>query len=176
MQLIQSDIVQRILASLEIHRVPPRMFEIEITETILMENVRQAIESLERLHSRGITIAIDDFGTGYSSLSYLKTLPIDSLKVDRGFVKDLAADENDQKIVQTLITMAHSMDMKVVAEGVEDHEQLGILTSYEVDQIQGYLLSKPVEPAAIEAMILEPEAAVDATGNDSDSNVDQLHP
>ena len=73
------------------------------------------------LHARGITIAIDDFGTGYSSLSYLKTLPIDSLKIDRGFINDICSDENDQKIVQTLVTMAHSMNMKVVAEGVEDH-------------------------------------------------------
>ena len=170
-QLIQSDIVPRILANLERFNVPPRMFEIEITETILMENVRQAIESLERLHSRGITIAIDDFGTGYSSLSYLKTLPIDSLKIDRGFIKDICTDTNDQKIVQTLITMAHSMGMKVVAEGVEDREQFELLDKYDVDQIQGYLLSKPVDPAAIETMILNPEPGVDAV-----SNVVQLRP
>ncbi|MCP4333959.1 MAG: diguanylate cyclase, partial [Gammaproteobacteria bacterium] len=89
MQLISSDIVPKILQCLDEFKVPPRLFEIEITETILMENVQKAIESLERLHARGITIAIDDFGTGYSSLSYLKTLPIDSLKIDRGFIQDI---------------------------------------------------------------------------------------
>ncbi len=170
-QLIQSDIVQRIFNSLEEFNVPPRMFEIEITETILMENVRQAIESLERLHSRGIGIAIDDFGTGYSSLSYLKTLPIDSLKIDRGFIKDICSDDNDQKIVQTLITMAHSMGMRVVAEGVEDREQFEQLRGYAVDEVQGYLLSKPVAPAAIESMILNPQKQLDFS-----TNVVQLRP
>ena len=171
MQLIQSDIVQRILSNLEQFDVPPRLLEIEITETILMENVRRAIDSLERLHARGITIAIDDFGTGYSSLSYLKTLPIDSLKIDRGFIKDICSDGNDQKIVQTLISMAHSMDMKVVAEGIEEREQLELLSSYAVDQIQGYLLSKPVDPAAIEEMITRPQRP-----GEEDTNVVQLRP
>jgi EAL domain-containing protein (putative c-di-GMP-specific phosphodiesterase class I) len=164
-QLVQSDIVHRIMQNLEEFKVPPRMLEIEITETILMENVRQAIESLERLHARGITIAIDDFGTGYSSLSYLKTLPIDSLKIDRGFVNDICSDENDQKIVQTLITMAHSMGMKVIAEGVEDREQFALLSEYAVDEIQGYLLSKPVEPQTLETMLRNPVPQLDAPAN-----------
>ena len=117
-----------------------------------MENVRLAIESLERLHARGITIAIDDFGTGYSSLSYLKTLPIDCLKIDRGFIIDICSDENDQKIVQTLITMAHSMNMKVVAEGIEDCAQLELLSKYGADEIQGYRRRKPVEAQSRETM------------------------
>jgi len=171
LQLVQSDIVQRILTNLEKFDVPPRLLEIEITETILMENVRRAIDSLERLHARGITIAIDDFGTGYSSLSYLKTLPIDSLKIDRGFIKDICTDGNDQKIVQTLISMAHSMGMKVVAEGIEEPEQMALLDSYEIDQIQGYLLSKPVGPAAIESMIMHPQGS-----DEEDTNVVQLRP
>ena len=103
------------------------------------------------------SIAIDDFGTGYSSLSYLKALPIDSLKVDRGFVRDICSDENDQKIVKTLISMAHSMSMKVVAEGVEDRDQLDLLTDFAVDQVQGYLLSKPVEAEVLESMLRNPE-------------------
>jgi len=152
-QLIQSDIVHQILNYLEEYKVPPRLFEIEITETILMENVHMAIDSLERLHARGISIAIDDFGTGYSSLSYLKTLPIDSLKIDRGFVHDLCIDDNDQKIVQTLISMAHSMGMKVVAEGVETRAQFDLLSAYKVDDIQGNLLSKPVSADEIEALM-----------------------
>lgn len=170
-QLVQSDIVQRILSSLDEYKVPPRMLELEITETILMENVRQAIESLERLHARGITVAIDDFGTGYSSLSYLKTLPIDSLKIDRGFISDICSDENDQKIVQTLITMAHSMGMKVVAEGIEDHAQLELLGEYGIDEIQGYLLSKPVDAQALEAILRNPLPQLGAP-----ANVVQLRP
>ena len=156
MQLVQADIVQRILGSLEELEVPPRLLEIEITETILLENVRRAFESLERLHARGITISIDDFGTGYSSLTYLKTLPIDCLKIDRAFISDICSDENDQKIVQTLITMAHSMGMRVVAEGVEDQAQFDLLSEYAVDEIQGYLLSKPVDVQALETMIQNP--------------------
>ncbi len=157
MQLVQVDIVQKILQNLDDCKVPPRLLEIEITETILMENVQRAIESLERLNARGISIAIDDFGTGYSSLSYLKTLPIDSLKIDRGFIKDICTDENDQKIVQTLISMAHSMDMKVVAEGVEERAQLDLLGEYAVDEIQGYLLSKPVDAESVEEIIRNPQ-------------------
>ena len=170
-QLIKSDIVQRILTNLDEFNVPPRLLEIEITETILMENMRQAIESLERLHARGITIAIDDFGTGYSSLSYLKTLPINCLKIDRSFVRDICVDENDQKIVQTLISMAHSMGMRVVAEGVEERDQFELLGSYAVDEIQGYLLSKPVEAEALESMIRNPGKLTD-----SSAKVVQLRP
>jgi EAL domain-containing protein (putative c-di-GMP-specific phosphodiesterase class I) len=152
-QLIQSDIVHQIINYLDEYKVPPRLFEIEITETILMKNVSMAIDSLERLHARGISIAIDDFGTGYSSLSYLKTLPIDSLKIDRAFVQDICTDDNDQKIVQTLISMAHSMGMKVVAEGVETRAQFDLLSEYKVDDIQGNLLSKPVSADEIEVLM-----------------------
>jgi diguanylate cyclase (GGDEF)-like protein/PAS domain S-box-containing protein len=156
-QLGHSDIVPRIISCLDEYKVPPRLFEIEITETILMDNVVQAIDSLERLHARGISIAIDDFGTGYSSLSYLKTLPINSLKIDRSFVCDICIDSNDQKIVHTLITMAHSMGITVVAEGVETRQQLDLLAKYKVDEVQGNLLSKPVLPEILEPMLLNQE-------------------
>ena len=156
-QLIQPDIVPHILGQLDEFNIPPRLLGIEITETILMENVHQAMESLERLHARGIHISIDDFGTGYSSLSYLKALPIDSLKIDRAFVQDICTDPNDQKIVQTLITMAHSMGMRVVAEGVENQEQLAVLSEYSVDEVQGYLFSKPIKPELIASKIQELE-------------------
>jgi len=165
LQLIQTDIVPRILKCLEDFKVPPRLLEIEITETILMENVRQAIESLERLHARGISIAIDDFGTGYSSLGYLKSLPIDSLKIDRVFIRDICTDDSDQKIVKTLISMAHSMGIKVVAEGVETREQFNLLSSYSVDEIQGNLLSKAIAPAEIEALMPDLGRQLCNTGN-----------
>jgi EAL domain-containing protein (putative c-di-GMP-specific phosphodiesterase class I) len=130
-----------------------------------MENVRQAIESLERLHARGISIAIDDFGTGYSSLGYLKSLPIDSLKIDRVFIRDICTDDSDQKIVKTLITMAHSMGIKVVAEGVETREQFDLLSSYSADEIQGNLLSKAIAPAEIESLMPDLGKQFCNTGN-----------
>ncbi len=169
-QLVRADIVQRILANLDEFGLPPKLFQIEITETILIENLRSAIESLERLRSRGMSIAIDDFGTGYSSLSYLKTLPIDCLKVDRAFIRDICGDENDQKIVRSLISMAHSMDMKVVAEGIEEREQFDLLCGYEVDEIQGYLLSRPVAPDVVQKMILHPGQLLEQS-----AQVVQLH-
>jgi EAL domain-containing protein (putative c-di-GMP-specific phosphodiesterase class I) len=164
-QLVQGDIVQQVLGCLDEFNIPPSLLEIEITETILMENVRRAIESLERLNARGISIAIDDFGTGYSSLSYLKALPITSLKIDRAFVRDICTDENDQKIVKTLIKMAHSMDMKVVAEGVEFEDQMKLLKRFLIDQIQGNLISEPVAPIEIESMILGPDGPGDQKTN-----------
>jgi diguanylate cyclase (GGDEF)-like protein/PAS domain S-box-containing protein len=164
-QLFRSGFVERILNCLDEFKVPPRLFEIEITETVLMENVLQAIETLGRLHARGISIAIDDFGTGYSSLSYLKALPIDSLKIDRVFVHDICSDENDQKIVQTLISMAHSMGIKVVAEGVETLEQFELLCNYAVDEVQGYLLGKPVDPEELASQILSSAKQIPSSTN-----------
>ena len=174
-QLMDPEIVGQILSSLDRYRVPPRMLEIEITETILMENIAQALESLERLHSRGLSIAIDDFGTGYSSLGYIKALPINSLKIDRGFVRDICSDVSDQKIVQTLVSMAHSMEMKVVAEGVEDHDQLELLRGYGIDEIQGYLLSPPVAPEQLESMIRSRELDLSPDAG-PDTKVVQLRP
>lgn len=143
-QLMQPDIVNDIFTSLDRYKVSPMLFEVEVTETNLIDNIEVATQSLQRLSARGITVAIDDFGTGYSSLSYLKSLPIDSLKIDRTFIKDLQNDDNDKQIVCTLIDMAHSMNMSVVAEGVEEQEQLNILKQLNCDQVQGYLIGKPL--------------------------------
>lgn len=156
-QLMQPDIVSNIFRALDNYNVPPRLFEVEITETTLMDNIHVAVESLQRLSARGIHIAIDDFGTGYSSLSYLKNLPINSLKIDRSFIIDLLNDENDQQIVQTLINMAHSLDMRVIAEGVEEIKQFETLKTFNCDEIQGYLLSKPVAPDAFLEILRNPQ-------------------
>ena len=156
-QLMQPDIVTNIFNALDQYQVPPRLFEVEITETTLMNNMQTAIEALKRLNSRGIHIAIDDFGTGYSSLSYLKNLPIDSLKIDRAFIKDLQNDESDQQIVQTLITMAHSLGMSVIAEGVEEQEQFDLLNQYGCNEIQGYLLSRPIPEDGFLEMLRNPQ-------------------
>ncbi|MCP4432570.1 MAG: diguanylate cyclase [Gammaproteobacteria bacterium] len=143
-QLVQPDIVKKIFSALEKYDIPPRLFEVEVTETAMIDNIETASESLKRLNMRGIPIAMDDFGTGYSSMSYLRKLPLNSLKIDRSFIKDICSDHNGREIARTIITMAHSLDLKVIAEGVEDQDQLALLTELGCDEIQGYLLSKPV--------------------------------
>jgi diguanylate cyclase (GGDEF)-like protein/PAS domain S-box-containing protein len=155
-QLMEADIVRKIFSALDKYGIPPKQFEIEITESTLIENIQVVSESLKRLNARGISIAIDDFGTGYSSLSYLKNLPIDYLKIDRSFIKDICHDHDDEQIVKTIISMAHSLDLMVVAEGVEDREQMRLLNRYGCDEIQGYLLSKPVDAQTLVDNISNP--------------------
>jgi len=145
-----ADLVLDIVKETEIY---PRQLELEVTETILMNNVDIASKVLSRLHSRGISISIDDFGTGYSSLSYLKQLPISALKIDRIFIKDLLTDNYDKNIVNSVISMAHGMELKVIAEGVETQEQLELLKEMSCDEMQGFLLSKPVDADNIASML-----------------------
>jgi diguanylate cyclase (GGDEF)-like protein len=154
LQLKEEDFVGKIIRTLAAYRIPPRLIELEVTESTLMNNFEVALQSLKRLSKNGIKIAIDDFGTGYSSLGYLKNLPIDTLKIDRIFIKDICNDDNDKQIVKALISMAHSLNMKVVAEGVEDKEQFDLLTKYGCDEIQGYLLSKPIPSEALTDMLV----------------------
>lgn len=122
----------------------PRSLELEVTESLLLENVEDNIEVFRKLGKLGIHIAVDDFGTGYSSLAYLKQLPIDTLKVDRTFVRDIETDPEDAAIVTAIIAMAHSLKLRVTAEGVETPGQLQALRALNCDQYQGYLLSRPV--------------------------------
>ncbi|MDD5758915.1 MAG: EAL domain-containing protein [Desulfobulbaceae bacterium] len=135
------DMIGNLLAETEVN---PRLIELEITESMLMDNIDGSIDRLDRLSQYGCRLSIDDFGTGYSSLNYLKRFPVDELKIDRSFVNDLASSEDDAMIVKAIITLAHSMKLEVVAEGVETKEQLGYLLSLGCNHIQGYLVSKPV--------------------------------
>jgi EAL domain-containing protein (putative c-di-GMP-specific phosphodiesterase class I) len=139
-------------------QIQPQHLELEVTETIFMNNLDMAVNTLNRLFCRGIYISIDDFGTGYSSLGYLKKLPINTLKIDRMFITDILTDDYDKNIVNTVITLAHGMNLKVIAEGVETREQFDILKAMSCDEIQGYLLSKPVE-ANILTELLERQSA-----------------
>jgi diguanylate cyclase (GGDEF)-like protein len=123
----------------------PSLLELEITESVVMSNGESAVSVLEKLKSIGVQIAIDDFGTGYSSLAYLKRFPIDTLKVDRSFIRDIPADSGDMKITRAIIAMAHGLRLKVVAEGVETAEQLEFLDSQSCDAAQGYFLYRPLE-------------------------------
>ena len=133
--------------------------ELEITESLIMEDVRHSIASLQAIRAMGVAIAIDDFGTGFSSLSYLAKLPVDSLKIDRSFVEDMTAAPEGQALVSTIISLAHSLKLKVVAEGVETKEQSRLLRLLKCDEMQGFLFGKPVPSEIFETKYLTPRPA-----------------
>jgi diguanylate cyclase (GGDEF)-like protein len=130
-----------------------RHLELELTETCVMSNSKESALILERLSRLGVLISIDDFGTGYSSMSYLRRFPIDKLKIDRSFIKDLGSSQEATSIVQAIISLAHSLKLKVIAEGVETPEQLAILKELGCDQYQGYHFSKPLPSRAVEELV-----------------------
>jgi EAL domain-containing protein (putative c-di-GMP-specific phosphodiesterase class I) len=129
--------------------------ELEVTEGTIMENAEITIKTLYELKEMGVHLAIDDFGTGYSSLSYLKRFPIDTLKIDQSFVRDITTDPDNTAITMAIIAMAHSLKLKVIAEGVETEEQLAFLHSHQCDEIQGYLFSRPVPAEAFTQLLRE---------------------
>jgi diguanylate cyclase (GGDEF)-like protein/PAS domain S-box-containing protein len=143
-QFSDPDLLQTVLNIIAQSKIDPLNLELEITESIIMDDVEAAINIMETIKSKGIHLAIDDFGTGYSSLAYLKRFPIDVLKVDRSFVKDIPEDKTDMAITSAVIAMAHKLSMKVVAEGIETQEQLDFLRENNCDDGQGYLLSRPL--------------------------------
>lgn len=131
--------------------VPPDLLEVEITESTLIGDPERALSVIDRIHSLGVRFAIDDFGTGYSSLGYLKRLPIDTLKIDRSFIRDMLMDEQDAVIVQSTLGLAHSFGLDVVAEGVEDEKTLEALQKLNCEQAQGFHISRPVPADVFEA-------------------------
>jgi diguanylate cyclase (GGDEF)-like protein len=131
----------------------PSSLELEITESMVMSNGESAVGVLQKLKSIGVAVAIDDFGTGYSSLGYLKRFPIDTLKVDRSFIRDIPTDSGDKKITRAIIAMAHSLKLKVVAEGVETADQLKFLRAQCCDAVQGYFLYRPLPEAEVAAVL-----------------------
>ena len=143
-QFVEGDLEQEITRALAHYRVPPELLELELTETALMSNAERTIEVLTRLQAQGIKVAIDDFGTGYSSLAYLQRFPIDKLKIDIAFVRDITTNPNDAAIALAIISMAHSLKLRVIAEGVETRAQLEYLRRNRCDEIQGYYFSRPL--------------------------------
>jgi EAL domain-containing protein (putative c-di-GMP-specific phosphodiesterase class I) len=143
-QFRQKDLLDTIAHALAASGLPPEYLEVEITESVVMQNASEAIVTLEKLSQMGVQVSIDDFGTGYSSLSYLKRFPIDKLKIDRSFIRDISSDMDDAAIVRATIGLAHNLRLKVIAEGVESEDQLQFLDSLGCDEYQGYLKSKPV--------------------------------
>lgn len=131
----------------------PRWLELEVTENILLRDTEQAIDKLQYLKALGVTLSIDDFGTGYSSMAYLKNFPFDTVKIDRSFICDVVINTNDAEIAKAIIAMAHSMNMKVVAEGVETIGQLEFMHTHQCDDIQGYYISHPLEAEEMEKQL-----------------------
>src|SRR5207237_5312740 len=138
-QLQQGDLVERVQQILDETGIPPRLLELEITESSAMQSPEASIRTLYDLKKLGIRISLDDFGTGHSSLSYLKRFPIDTLKIDQSFVRDIDSDPDTAAILTAIIAIAHSLILKVIAEGVELTEQANFLRRYGCDQMQGYL-------------------------------------
>lgn len=154
-QFNDRNLAQTIKRALEVHFVESYLLELEITESSLMHNTEQAIATLRYLKSLGLNISIDDFGTGYSSLSYLKRFPLDAIKVDRSFVRDIPGDADDAAITHAIISMAHSLGLKVIAEGVETEAQLSFLASHGCEQMQGYYFSRPLPADDCSVMLRE---------------------
>lgn len=157
MQFIQRDLTDKVVLSLENSKLDAQYLELEITESILMRNVNETIATLKNFKKMGINISVDDFGTGYSSLSYLKRFPLNSLKVDRSFIKDIPESQDDVTITSAIIAMAHRLNLSVVAEGVETESQLDFLKQQGCEMAQGYYFSRPVCAAEFEAMLSKKE-------------------
>ncbi|TXI29822.1 MAG: EAL domain-containing protein, partial [Aquipseudomonas alcaligenes] len=156
-QLRQGNLTSLVRQVLDETELPPRLLELELTESQLLDNVENVIATFHQLRMLGVKLSIDDFGTGYSSLSYLKRFPVDYVKIDQTFVRDLAAGGEDAAITRAIIAMAHGLELKVVAEGVETQAQMDFLKLQRCDEIQGYLISPPV-PAEQFAELLRAQA------------------
>jgi diguanylate cyclase (GGDEF)-like protein/PAS domain S-box-containing protein len=158
----ESDLVAEVRTILDDTRLPPAVLELEITETFVLDLGQSQRRILDGLKALGVGLAIDDFGTGYSSLSYLKQLPVGTLKIDRSFVRDMARDSRDMMLVGSIIGIAHSLGLKVVAEGIEEQDQMDILATQDCDQVQGYLISRPMAPEQVKIFLMDSPVATAA--------------
>ncbi len=156
LQFVRAGFVPMVLEALEESGFPPDLLELELTESAIMDNVPAAVGKLERLRSRGVQVALDDFGTGYSSLSYLRWIPVDALKIDRSFLTEIATSAGALTLVQTIVSLAHNMGLRVVAEGVEDEKQLELLRGIGCDMAQGYLLATALPEGEVELWLAAP--------------------
>jgi diguanylate cyclase (GGDEF)-like protein/PAS domain S-box-containing protein len=162
MEFRDDNFLENVFAVLEETGLNPRSLELELTESVLMKRAETAASVLQTLRARGVQIAVDDFGTGYSSLSYLRKFPIDALKIDQSFVRQITSAPDDTTIVTAVISMGRSLKLRVVAEGVETHEELAFLQAHMCDEAQGYYFSRPVLPQHFAKLLKSgiPEAAV----------------
>ncbi|HEY5801199.1 MAG TPA: EAL domain-containing protein [Burkholderiaceae bacterium] len=152
-QIREGDFVRVVQDALRQAQFDPRQLELEITESVFIDEPEKAAVTFSELKKTGVNLAIDDFGTGYSSLSYLKQFPLDCVKIDRSFINDLSAEQDDRAITTAIVAMGHALGLRVVAEGVETAEQLDFLCGVACDEYQGYLFSKPVPEAELNALL-----------------------
>lgn len=152
----QEGLKQKIQQLLQQYQVPPTMLELEITENTAMGDMEKGRNFVTELQQMGIRVSIDDFGTGYSSLGYLRKMPIDKIKIDRSFIMDMAGSDSDMMIVKTMITLAHGLGKRILAEGVEDEHQFSLLRHMACDAVQGYLIAKPLPEAQALALLKRP--------------------
>ena len=152
-QFRQCDLTQIVAGALAATGLPPWCLDLEITETVLMQDADATIATLLALKAMGVCISVDDFGTGYSSLAYLKRFPIDTLKIDKSFMRDVTCDGHNAAIVRTVIALAKNLDLESIAEGVETEEQLDFLRAEGCDRLQGYYFSKPLPAEQLEAFV-----------------------
>ncbi len=162
-QFMRHDLVQMVRRTLDSTGIDPQFLELELTESMIMEHVKETIETLHALRDMGVRLSVDDFGTGYSSMAYLKRFPINKLKIDRSFIRDLATDADDAAIVSATIAMGHNLNLTVNAEGVESEEQLAFLKQHGCDEIQGYYFCRPVPPAELSELLCS-DRCLDGTG------------
>ncbi|TLY67112.1 MAG: EAL domain-containing protein [Gammaproteobacteria bacterium] len=171
-QFRHGNLLQMIREALQAAQLEPRFLEVEITESALMSDPEESVTILEQLSRMGVVVSVDDFGTGYSSMSYLRRFPIDKLKIDRGFIAELISRADDASIVRAIVSLAHSLRLKVVAEGVETSEQLNVLRSLGCDQYQGFCFSPAVPATQFAALLRESQLK---TGPAPDSPLDRTY-
>jgi EAL domain-containing protein (putative c-di-GMP-specific phosphodiesterase class I) len=143
-QFRSSDLLESVQTTLEDSGLPAARLELEITESMMLEDAQSALATLQALKALGVRLSMDDFGTGYSSLSYLRQYPFDTLKIDKSFVAQLDTSEKGLAIVLAIVWLGHALEMEVTAEGVENAKQFGLLKEMGCDEVQGYLLSRPL--------------------------------
>ncbi|MDE1712999.1 EAL domain-containing protein, partial (plasmid) [Chromobacterium amazonense] len=155
LQFRQPDLAEQVQQALLSHDLPGHALDIEVTESVIMEDAQATIQAIDTMKSMGLRLSIDDFGTGYSSLSYLKRFKADKLKIDRSFVRDIPQDADDSAIARAIINMAKNLNMQVVAEGVETMEQWQFLEQEGCDFVQGYLIAKPLPAEEFAALLTQ---------------------
>jgi EAL domain-containing protein (putative c-di-GMP-specific phosphodiesterase class I) len=153
-QFRQNGLIDMVKQALMNSGLPSSLLELELTESSIMQDIDTTIRSLSQLKEIGVTLSVDDFGTGYSSMNYLKRFPLNTLKIDRSFIMDITSDPNDAAIIRAIIALAKSLGLKTIAEGVETEEQLRFLRQHHCDEIQGFLISKPMPAEEVQHLLV----------------------
>jgi EAL domain-containing protein (putative c-di-GMP-specific phosphodiesterase class I) len=157
-QLMDDNFVDIVKRALKDTGLKPEFLELEITESVFIESLQYAVETLKKLKQLGIKIALDDFGTQYSSLSYLESLPIDTLKIDRSFMNEISIDPTQVKIIEQIINLGHFLGFSIIAEGVENEYQLQYLKNHACDYIQGFIYEKPLDEGKLSELFFNKKA------------------